>query len=545
MAGYPPPYPPPPNQPFGYDAKQQAKLARMQIKAQVRAQKAAFRSQRDLYRYQNRANRRSSILAPLIILAVGVVVLLMRLGRIPAGEFGDWYSRWWPILLVGAGVVLVAEWAFDQMPRPDGTPYVRRGVGGGAVFLLILLALTGASFQGFRNHHDIFSKGIVFNGDDFSEFFGEKHEMTSVSDTPFSAGSTLTIDNPHGNVTVVGKSGDNQIHITVNKQIYSSSDSDADAKGAQFNPQIDTSGSTVHISMPALNGAMADLDITVPETADTTVTANHGDVAISGIHAPVNITANHGDVEINSIIGAVTTHINNHDTTFAAHNITGNISVQGHADDMTVTDVTGQTTLEGEFYGDTHFERLRGPVSFHTSRTQLNLVRLDGELNISPHSDLTGDQIVGPAVLKTRSRNVTFDRITGDVDVTNSDGSVDLTGAQPLGNVSVENKNGEVNITVPEHANFSVEAETKGGEISNDLNLKSTESDNRAFVAGTVGHGGPKIIVHTTHLDIGIHEKEVAPLVAPAPPAPPPPAPKPALPSAKPPPTPKSTSVTF
>ncbi len=179
---------------------------------------------------------------------------------------------------------------------------------------------------------------------------------------------------------------------------------------------------------------------------------------------------------------------------------------------MTVTDVSGQTSLEGEFYGDTHFERLHGPITFHTSRTQLDLARLDGELNISPHSDLNGDQITGPTILRTRSRNVTFDRIAGDVDVTNSDGSVDLTGAPPLGNVSVENKNGEVNLTVPEHSNFTVEAETKGGEISNDLNLKSTTSDNRATVSGTVGHGGPRITVHTTHLDIGIHEKETAPL---------------------------------
>ena len=552
MAGYPPSYPPPSNGPYGYDAKTQARMAREQMKAQLRAQKAAFKAQRDLYRYQTRsalmANRRSSILTPIIILTVGVVVLLIRLGRIQFGTFADWYSRWWPVLLVLAGVVLVAEWAFDQIPASDGAPQVRRRVGGGAIFLLILLALTGASFQGFRDHQDLFSKGFVINGDDFNEFFGEKHEMSSISEAPFQAGSTLEIDNPHGDVTIVGKSGDDKIHITVNKQIYSSSDSDADAKGEQFTPHIDQNGSSVRVTMPSVNGAISDLDITVPESADTSVTANHGDVAISGVHAPVNVTANHGDVEINSVIGAVTAHINHRGNTFAAHNITGNVSVQGHADDMTVTDVTGQTSLEGEFYGDTHFERLRGPVNFHTSRTQLNLVRLDGELNISPHSDLTGDQITGPTLLKTRSRNVTFDRITGDVDVTNSDGSVDLTGAPPLGNVSVENKNGEVNITVPRHANFSVDAETKGGEISNDLNLKPVTSDNRATLTGSVGSGGPRITVHTTHLDIGIHEKETAPLAPPAPPAPPAPAAKPApLPKqpTTPKPAPKTTSVTF
>ena len=550
MAGYPPSYPPPPSGPFGYDPKTQARMAREQMKAQLRAQKAAFRAQRDLYRYQTRSalmsNRRSSILTPLLILTVGVVILLLRLGRIQAGNFGDWYGRWWPILLVGAGIVLVAEWAIDQIPSSNGSPHVRRRVGGGAVFLLILLALTGASFQGFRDHQNLFTKGFVFNGDDFNEFFGEKHEMSSTTEAPFATGSTLEIDNPHGDVSIVGKSGDDKIHITVNKQIYSSSDSDADSKGEQFTPHVDQNGSSVRVTMPSVNGAISDLDITVPDFADTTVTANHGDVAISGLHAPVNVTANHGGVELNSIVGAVTAHINHRDSNFAAHNITGNVSIQGHADDMTVTDVTGQTSLEGEFYGDTHFERLRGPVNFHTSRTQLSLLRLDGELNISPHSDLSGDQITGPTLLRTRSRNVTFDRIAGDIDVTNSDGSVDLTGAPPLGNVSVENKNGEVNLTVPDHANFSIEAETRGGEISNDLNLKSTNENNRASVSGTVGHGGPRIVVHTTHLDIGIHEKDTAPLAPPAPPAPPAPTPKPpAQPKAPATPKPAPNSVTF
>jgi DUF4097 and DUF4098 domain-containing protein YvlB len=545
MAGYPPPYPP--NQPYGFDPKQQARMAREQVKAQIRSQKAAFRAQRDLYRYQTRSalvgNRRSSILAPLLILSVGVIVLLMRLGRIPVSDFGDWYGRWWPILLVGAGVVLVAEWAFDQIPRADGAPYVRRGIGGGAIFLLILLTLTGVAAHTIHNR-TFFTNGLVFNPDDIDEFFGEKHEMSGSADAAFPAGSSLAINNPHGDVTIVGKSGDNQIHVTVNKSIYSSSDSDANSKAGILTPSITQSGSVVNVTLPWLRGGTADLDITVPDFAETTVTADHGDVAISAIHAPVNVTANHGDIELNSIIGAVTTRINHRDATFAAHQITGNVSVRGNADDMTVTDVTGQTTLEGEFYGDTHFERLHGPISFHTSRTQLNLVRLDGELNISPHSDLTGDQITGPTTLKTRSRNVTFDRIAGDLNVANSDGSVDVTGAPPLGNVTVENKNGEVNINVPEHSNFSVEAETKGGEIENDLNLKSTTSDNRAMVTGTVGHGGPRITVHTTHLDIGIHEKETAPLAPSAPPAPPAaptPAPKP-LP--KPPITPKPAPKT-
>jgi hypothetical protein len=518
MAGYPPPYP--------YDPKQQARMARDQVKAQLRAQKAALRAQRDLYRYQTRAaiigHRRSSILGPIIVLAAGVLVLLIRLGRIPLSNFGEWYGRWWPLLLVGAGVILVAEWAFDQLPRPEGTPYVRRGIGGGAIFLVILLAISGVIVSHLHDFHDDILQNFSFDPDSIDQFFGEKHETSATSEAAFAAGSSLVINNPHGDVTIAGKSDDNQIHVTVNKQIYSSSDSDANSKSNELSPRISQSGNVVSVSLPWLRGGTADLDITVPDFGDTTVTADHGDVSISGMHAPVTITANHGDIELNSITGAVSAHINNRDSTFTAHHITGDVAVRGNANDITVTDISGQVSLEGEFYGDTHFERVHGPVSFHTSRTQLNLGRLDGEVNISPHSDLTATQITGPTILKTRSRNITLGPVNGDVDVTNSDGSVDITDLPPLGNVQVENKNGEINLSVPMHSNFTVDAETKGGEIDNNLNLNSTTSNNRTSVNGSVGHGGPHVNLHTTHLDINIHEKDIAPpppLPAPAPPA--------------------------
>ena len=478
MASYPPP---PPNQPFGYDPKQQARMAREQLKANLRAQRAAFRAQRDIYRYQTRAaivgNRRSSILGPLIVLAAGILILLIRLGRVPLSGFADWYSRWWPLFLVGAGLILVAEWAFDQRPRPEGTPYVRRGIGGGAIVLIIFLAISGAVVNQLRDLHEGFLQNFSFDPDSIDQFFGEKHEMTSTADTAFPTGGSLQISNPHGDVTIVGKSGDNQVHVTVNKQIYSSSDADANSKSNLLTPRISQSGNIVTVSLPWLRGGTADLDITVPDLGDTTVTADHGDIAISGMHAPITVTANHGNVELNAITGAVSAHLNNRDSTFTAHQITGDVALRGNANDITITDASGQVSLEGEFYGDTHFERLHGPVTFHTSRTQLNLGRLDGEVNISPHADLTATKFTGPTVLKTRSRNITLDSATGDVEVTNSDGSVDITSLPPIGNIQVENKNGEINLSVPLHSNFTVNADTKGGEINNNLNLQSTSSN--------------------------------------------------------------------
>ncbi len=546
MSSYPPP-------PYPYDPRQQRQYLRDQARAQKDMQRAILmqaKYQRDLLRRQARANRRSSILGPLLVIALGVIVLLIGLGRLPLSRFADWYSRWWPIFLVSAGVILLLEWFVDQHLTtnlgPDGnTIPIRRSIGGGAIFLLILLALFGSTIYGFREHTDLFDHGFSINPDNIDEIFGERHDSQQQIDQPFAPGTSLAIDNPHGDITIVGKSSDDHIHITVTKQFYVHSESDVVDRENRLSPQVELRGSTLNVAIPWIRGATSDLSITVPDTSQTTVTAGHGTVNLSNLRAPVDITTNHGDIELNTITGPVNAHINSSGSSFSAHTITGSVAVKGHAQDLNLSDITGETSLEGEFFGDTHFERLHGPVTFRTSRTQLSVLRLDGAIDLSNHSELTGSQLVGPVRLHTSSRNISLERVLGDIDLTNSKGSVDISAAAPLGNISVENRDGAVNLTLPDHAGLTLEAQTRDGSIEDDLALPSstTQKDN-TFLSGKIGDGAARISLRTTHADIDLHKGSIQP---PTPPAPPAPAPKqPALPKARLAPNPKTlTEQTF
>ena len=494
MASYPPPY--------NLDPRAQQRF----IREQARMQKAAFRAQRNLHRQQARAMRRTSILGPLLIVAIGVVALLVRLGRISFPAFMDFFGRWWPVLLVASGVVLVLEWIFDQRAQPNAPAMGRRGIGGGAVALLLLLSLAGATLHGLHDFRDVFAQGFSINPDNIGEFLGEKHQLEQELDESFPSGTILSVENPRGDVSITGQSSDNRIHVTVNKQIFSRSDEDAEAKGRQLSPRIEQSGGTMHLIVPALDGATSDLSITLPESAQVNVDAMRGDVRIATLHAPVNITANRGEVELNSIVGSVSAHLNHSDSSFAAHGITGDLSLKGHAQDLNLSDISGQVNLEGDFYGDTHIEHVGGGVAFETSRTHFTLGRLDGEIDISPDSELTATQATGPLVLRTRSRNISIEELSGGADISNSNGTVDLSLSVPLSNISVNNKNGAVSLTVPANAGFLVHAETRGGEITNDMNLPSTTTGDQVVLSATVHDGASHINLVTDHADIGLHQ---------------------------------------
>ena len=494
------------------------------LKDQARAQRDVLRAQRDAYRYQARSLRRSSILGPLVLITVGIVFLLIQTGRIQSYHFWEWYGRFWPFLLVGAGVIMLLEWAYDQYAQSDSTqPRYRRRIGGGVFTILILLAITGVVFSSIREGgHTKLLNGWDINQDNWDEFLGDKHESDQTIAQAFPAGATLLVNNPRGDVTITGTSDDNQIHVAVHKEVYTRSDSDAESKAQRLSPTLNASGGNVTLNVPSMDGARADLVITLPAAVATTVTANHGDVKISTIKAPVVVTANHGDIELSAITGDITTHINNGGNDLSAHSVTGSVTIEGHGHDSTLSDVSGPVTMRGEFFGDTHFERISGPVKFHTSRTDFQLARLDGQIDISSGSALSTSEAVGPLTLTTHSRNITLDRIAGDVSVTNRNGSVDVTSAPPLSNVTVENRNGSVSVTVPEKSNFAYQFDATNGDIQSDFTqIKSTDEDNhKNVVSGTIGNGGPLLRITTSQGDVSLKKGSIMPL-PPTPPAPP------------------------
>jgi DUF4097 and DUF4098 domain-containing protein YvlB len=523
MAGYPPPYPPPVPPP-GYDPRQQRRYMRDQVRAQARAQRDAYRAQREQFRYQMRGMRRGSILGPIILIAVGIVFLLIQTGRFDRSHFWNWYGHWWPILLVAAGCAVLVEWVVDQylLRDPQRPPY-RRALGGGVTMMLILLAFTGVIASNFHDYPSGYSKlfpGMHIDQDSFDEFFGDKHESDQTMDLALNAGNSLVVVNPRGDITVSGTSDDSRVHIAIHKQVYSHSDSDADSKAQRLAPATNTEGSTVYLTMPSMEGARADLVIQVPATAATTITANHGDIHATSIKAAVSATANHGDVELSAISGAATVHVNSGSASISARNMDSGVAIQGRAEDITLTDVTGPVSINGEFFGTTHLEHVNGGIHFHTSRTDFQLARLDGEVEISPDANLSADQVLGPVVLTTHGRNIRLDRVAGDIAVTNRDGTIDVIAAPAIGNITVENRNGPVKVSLPEHAGFSVQADTSDGDMFTDFALSNSSSGNRKTSSGIVSGGGSTIRLTTTNADISILKGD-APPIPPTPPAPP------------------------
>jgi DUF4097 and DUF4098 domain-containing protein YvlB len=515
MASYPPPPPPP-----SYDPRAQ----RQYYRDQARARRAAFRAQRQQMRYQWHLHRRGSVLGPLLLIAVGVLFWMTENNHISYVSFTQWYGRWWPLMLVAAGVVLLAEWTFDQhqMRDPERAPY-RRSIGGG-VFLLLVIGIVGMTAQEASKHFVDGGRfelgGWHFDENDFDALTGDKHESDQAIDLALAPGGAVSVVNPHGDITVNGTSDDGRVHIAVHKQVYAQSDSDAVSKAQQLTPNATYNGTALTITEPSQEGARTDLILTVPAAVPTSVNANHGDVHVASIKAPVTVTANHGEIDLSAITGLATVRINNNGSSISAHSLGGGIAIEGHGQEVTLIDIVGPVTIWGDFFGTTHMEHINGTIHFHTSRAEMQAVRLDGVAEIGRPADLTVDRAVGPFVMTTKNHNVKLDRIAGDISVSDHNGKVELTAAPPLSNINIVDSNGSVNLVLPEHAGFSVQANTTNGEIETGLPISILGGENHRSLNGVVGAGGPTVRITTTNGDISIHKDAVQPLPT-NPPAPP------------------------
>jgi DUF4097 and DUF4098 domain-containing protein YvlB len=518
MSSYPPPPPPPNATPYDRAAwKNQRRAWLAQQKAYASQAKAQARLQRSQFRAQSRAARRGSLVGPLLLVSLGVIFLMTQAGSLSWGHAMDWYSRWWPAVLIGAGLLLMAEWSLARQRQAAGYTTSAPILGGGLVVLLIVLACIGLGLR-FTNESD--NQWHRWFSSDFGPMLGEVHEADDSASNTIAPGQPLVIRCPHGDVTVTGSSTDGQVHLSTHKQVHAWNDSQADSRLDSLHPQF-SNGNQLVLSVNALEGGQADLTLEVPHDTPVTVEDGHGDITINELHAPVTLTANQGSVEMSGIDGIVQVHMNFDDGSVTGHGMTGPVTVQGRSGDINFSDITGPVALEGDFFGSTHLERVNGVVRFQTSRTQFEAQRLDGEFEVDTGADLQASEVLGPVNLTTRNRNIELDRVSGHVQITNRNGSVTVTNAPPFAGLQITNSRGSVDVGVPSGASFVLSAQTRHGDVDGgDFGISQSGSDDAPTLKGDIGNGGPLVSIITSDGDVTVR-KSVAEPLPPAPPAPP------------------------
>jgi DUF4097 and DUF4098 domain-containing protein YvlB len=510
-----------------YDPKTQWRVYREQQRAAWRAQRDAWRAQRHAWKANYGGPygpRVPSVVGPIVLVCIGIVALLVATGTINGGSFWSWYGQWWPLLLIGAGLALLGEWALDMRRE---TP-VRRS--GGFIGILVLLAIVGGIASAHNHFRNTWNNN--FGDNDFFNFWGQpEHDSDQpLDDRAIPANATIEIQNPRGDVSITAADQPN-IQVQAHEVAYGNSDSEAKKIFDREAAHVTVNGTSVLIQSANDNKGKVNLNITVPRTAKVTVNAGKGDVSASGLGVGIDVTTP-GDIHLNSMVGPVVAHFPNgrHDE-FSAHDIQGDMTLNGDLNDLTLSEIKGAVAQDGALLGDVHLENISGPVHLHTSVTTVELANLTGDLTLDS-DDLRVTEAKGPVRVTTHSKDVDLSQIYGDSTVQDRDGTINVAPAGPY-SIDATNDKGDVEITLPPDASATVSGRTHNGEIITDYGL-TVSGDEDKSVSGKIGAGSAHVVLSADNGDVHIKKGSAFPPTPPEPPNAPAAAKGPHLKSAKP-----------
>jgi len=444
-----------------------------------------------------------SLAGPVVLILIGVFFLLGNMGVIEWHNLGYWFAHYWPALLILWGVIKLVE--YQQANRAGYHP---RGIGAGGILLIIVLVVCGLSAtEAYRVNWDEFRDQMHIDGD--VPWWGHTYTYTDELQQALPAGGSLRVTNERGAVNV-SVSTDNQVHVTIHKRINAERQGQADDWNKSTQPKITATGQTLTLEANTRGAGdhwvSSDLDISLPRKAAITVSTRHGDVSIMGRDGAADVTSSDGDVSVSDLNGALTLHLDK--SSARVSQVSSDVSIQGRANDVTLEDVKGAVRLDGDFMESVKLSRVAKPVSFKSTRTDMDFTKLDGYLNLDS-GDLEAGDVSGPLRLRTRSKDIMLNGVTNDVHLQDENGAIEIHLVK-LGSLEVSNSKGDIRIYVPQKSGFTLDAQARDGEIQTDFSsLKVDNGDNRATASGSVNGGGPHMIINNEHGTIEIRAGSV------------------------------------
>jgi DUF4097 and DUF4098 domain-containing protein YvlB len=447
--------------------------------------------------------RRASITGPLILIAIGILFLIHAVS--PEFHIGEILAQYWPFILIGWGVVALLEVCVLAL-RGSALPV--NGVSAGGWFVVVLISIAGLTTFEVRRPDTWWRRAGWEQG---VQAFGEEHDY-SVDTLQKTVGKAphIVIETFRGDAKITTGAG---MEVTVggHKTVKSFDSAEADRSNSATPVELILEGNTLTIRCnqdKAVSRApvTTDLEISVPKDASIEASGTVGDFDITGVAGDVSLSSDNAGVRLEDLGGNVKVDTRRSDLVRCT-NVSGAVDLRGKGSDVELTKIAGQVTIEGDYTGTVSLRELAKPVRIQNRRLQLDVQQVPGEIRLNPGS-LDAENIVGPVKVNTHATDVTFDGFTNGMDLNVDKGDIDLKpGHVPLGSMAVHTRSGNIEVALPQSANFAITASTDHGAIDNEFSdsLKERTEGRGAKLEGAVG-SGPELKLGTERGSITVRK---------------------------------------
>lgn len=461
--------------------------------------------------------RRGSIVAPLILILIGIVFLIKNIR--PDLPLFEMIFTYWPFLLIAWGLLRMAEVLTIYF---RGSPLPAAGVSGAEWALIIVLTLVGSMAWGVHRFTRDGGFGKIRIGG--VEVFGESYDypMDTVTKKTGKA-PRIVVENLRGAARIIGSDTD-EVKVSGRRTVRAMDRATADRANTESPFEFNVTGDVVTIRTGIERGEASrlssDLEIAVPRGSSIEARGRRVDFDVADVNGDVTIDSDNSGVRLQNIGGRVRVDLRASDI-IRAFDIKGDVELKGRGRDIELENIAGQVTIDGGYSGETILRKVAKPLRFESSVTKMQVAQIPGEVEISL-STISGTNIAGPVTINAKSKDIELSDVTDRIDVEVDRGDVTLRQSKlPLSQVDVRVDSGSIDVALPEGAKFTLNAEARRGTVSNDFDPKFVETaiERGAKLSGTLG-GGPTVKLTTDRGEVTIRKispGEIPAVNAPAP----------------------------
>ena len=443
--------------------------------------------------------RRRSIFAPLLLIALGTLLLMAEFR--PDLPVWQWFADYWPVLLILWGVAKLIDY-FMARQAGEGTP---RGLTGGEVFLLLLILFFGASLSGMHWAREQWPD-FDFTMGPFDRRFSFPASLPARAVRP---NARISVNTDRGDITVQATEAA-EVRVAANKSVAAMNEEEARRRADSVEIAIQDVAEGYEIK-PVVNsdsqrGVRVDLDVQVPQQASLLAKTERGEARITGVTGPVTVNASNG-AEIRTIGGNVEAEVRRGNVRVLGAR--GNVRIGGRGREIEVADISGEASIQGEFFGPIRVKNAATGVRFLSRRTDLTVPSLPGRLETSGGSVEIEDAPRGVNLI-TRDKDILLENVAGRIRIQNRHGNIQVRFRQaPQEEINIENESGSIELVLPPDSEFELSASSRNSEIESEFQSASarrTDDRRTSTLEMKVGTRGPRIQLRTTHDTIRIRK---------------------------------------
>jgi len=311
----------------------------------------------------------------------------------------------------------------------------------------------------------------------------------------------LTINNANGNI-ILTTNTENKLKVEAIKHIYAESKEEADlvsehvqisVSAADGHFTIEPQFLRIHNRSPSFwqkvlgksgepSYGSIDFVISVPTDCNADVYNTSGNIEVAGVRGKLLISGTAGNVAVRDGQGDI--EIATTSGKVALNEIEGNIHINANGSDISYYTINGDIEIRNSS-GRTTGEYLIGDLLISQTTGHIDLKHIEGDVRI-----------------KSTSGKISVLQDYGAVDIATESGDIQVkTELNSSKDYFIETISGTIRFIIPEASSGQVKLEAGSGDIDTQIPI-SINSFSRTRIAGSFGHGGPKISLTTMSGDI-------------------------------------------